>query len=96
LHDGRLGAALAIRVTPRSSRNEITEILPDGTVKVHLISPLIDTEANKSLIKFMADVLGVKLSQIEIIAGVSGHDKLLSILDIDTEEAHQRLAAYLE
>lgn len=96
LHDGRLGTALAVRVTPRASRNEIKEILPDGTVKVHIISTKTGVDDNKSLIKFLADVLGVKAPQIEIIAGLTGNDKLLSILDLDANEAYQRLAAYLE
>ena len=96
LHDGRRGAALAVRVTPRASRNEITEISPDGTVKVRLIAPLSDQEGNKSLIKFLSEVLGVAVSQIDIIGGITGNDKLLSVLDIDTEEAHQRILAYLE
>lgn len=31
MHDGQKGSALAVRVTPRASRNEIVEILDDGT-----------------------------------------------------------------
>jgi len=34
LHDGRKGSALAVRVTPRASRNEIVELLDDGTIQV--------------------------------------------------------------
>ena len=34
LHGGQKGSALAVRVTPRASRNEIVELLEDGTVKV--------------------------------------------------------------
>jgi uncharacterized protein YggU (UPF0235/DUF167 family) len=96
LHDGRRGTAFAVRVTPRASRNEITEIMPDGTVKVRLTAPLAEGEGNKALTQFMAEVLGVTFSQIDIIGGVSGNDKLLSVLDIDTDEAHQRILAYLE
>jgi uncharacterized protein YggU (UPF0235/DUF167 family) len=96
LHDGRRGAALAVRVTPRASRNEITEILPDGTVKVRLIAFKMEDEGNQTLIKFLSEVLGVTTSKIDIIGGVSGNDKLLSVLDIDTDEAHQRILAYLE
>jgi uncharacterized protein len=96
LHDGRRGTALAVRVTPRASRNEITEILPDGTVKVRLTSPQMEGEGNKALIKFLSEVLGVNTSQIDIIGGLTGNDKLLSVLDIDTDEAHQRILAYLE
>lgn len=95
LHDGRRGAALAVRVTPRASRNEITEIQPDGTVKVRLVAAP-EAEANQELVKFLSEVLGVPPSKIEIVAGQSGRDKLLSVLDIDKDEVHQRLLAYLE
>jgi uncharacterized protein YggU (UPF0235/DUF167 family) len=96
LHDGRMGAALAVRVTPRASRNEITEIMPDGSIKVRLTAPLAGGEGNKALTQFLSEVLGVPPTKIDILAGLSGNDKLLSVLDIDTEEAHQRILAYLE
>ncbi len=96
LHDGRRGAALAVRVTPRASRDEITEIQSDGTVKVRLTAPPVDGDANKALVKFMAEVLGTTTNKIEIVAGLSGKDKLISILDMDKDEVHNRLLAYLE
>jgi uncharacterized protein (TIGR00251 family) len=96
LHDGRRGAALAVRVIPRSSRNEIAEILSDGTVKVRLMAPPIEAEANQALINFLSEVLGVPASKLEIVAGEAGRDKLLSVLDIGKDEVHQRLLAYLE
>ncbi len=95
LHDGRRGAALAVRVTPRASRNEITEIQPDGTVKVRLMAAP-EEEANESLVTFLSGVLGVPPGKIEIVAGQSGRDKLLSVLDIEKDEVQQRLLAYLE
>jgi len=95
LHDGRRGVALAVRVTPRASRNEITEIQPDGTVKVRLTAAP-DAEANKALVAFLSEVLGVPANKFEVVAGESGRDKLLSVLDIEKEEVHQRLLAYLE
>lgn len=96
LHDGRRGAALAVRVTPRASRDEITEIQSDGTVKVRLTAPPVDGDANKALVKFMAEVLGTTTNKIEIVAGLSGKDKLISILDMDKDEVQNRLLAYLE
>ena len=36
LHDGKKGAALAIRITPRAKQNKVVDILSDGTVKVHI------------------------------------------------------------
>jgi len=96
LHDGRRGSALAVRVTPRASRNEITEIQSDGTVKVRLTAVPVEGEANQALIVFLAEVLGVAPSKLDIVAGLSGKDKLISVLDMDKDEVHQRLVAYLE
>ena len=96
LHDGQRGAALAVRVTPRASRNEITEIQSDGTVKVRLTAPPVEGDANKALIVFMAEVLGVPPSKLDIVAGLSGKDKLISVLDMDMDEVHRRVVAYLE
>lgn len=95
LHDGQKGSALAVRVTPRASRNEIVELLDDGTIKVRIAAPPSDTEANETLIDFLAEVLGVPRSRLDIVAGVSGRDKLISIVDMDAETAHQRILAHV-
>jgi len=95
LHDGKKGSALAVRVTPRASRNEIVEMLEDGTIKVRIAAPPADDEANEALIEFMADILGVPKSRLDIVAGMSGRDKLISVTDMDVETAHQRIVAYM-
>jgi hypothetical protein len=96
LHDGKKGAALAVRVTPRASKNKIVELLDDGTVKVHIAAPPVDDEANLELLKFMAEVLGVSKSRLDIVAGATGRDKLIAVIDMDAETAHKRILAYLE
>ena len=95
LHDGKRGSALALRVTPRASRNEIVGVLNDGTIKVHIAAPPVDEAANKKLIEFLAEVLGVPRSRVEIVAGATGRDKLVSVLDMDVETAHQRIVAHM-
>lgn len=96
LHDGKRGSALALRVTPRSSHNQIVGVLGDGTIKVHIAAPPVDDEANKELIAFLSDVLGVPKSRLEIVAGASGRDKLVSVLEMDVETAHQRILAHMD
>ncbi len=96
LHDGKKGAALAVRVTPRASKNKIVEVLEDGTLKVHLAAPPVDDEANLELLKFMGEVLGVPKSRLDIVAGAAGRDKLIAVIDMDAETAHKRILAYLE
>lgn len=95
LHDGKKGVALAVRVTPRASRNEITDILDDGTIKIHITAAPTDNEANEKLVKFLAAVLGVAPSRLEIVAGMTGRDKLISVVDMDNDDVQDRLAAHI-
>lgn len=95
LHDGKNGAAIAVRVTPRTAKNEIFAILDDGTIKVRLTAPPVEGKANKALINFLSEVLDVPTSSIEIVAGQTGHDKLVSILGINSEIVQQRLLKHL-
>lgn len=95
LHDGRRGVAMAVRITPRASRNEVTAIQEDGTVKVRLAASPKDGDANTALVKYLAEVLGVSAAKIEIVAGETGRDKLISVLDMDKDELQNRLMAYI-
>ncbi|NWG06286.1 MAG: DUF167 domain-containing protein [Chloroflexi bacterium] len=95
LHDGKKGAALAVRVTPRASRNEVAEVLDDGTIKVRIAAQPADDEANAALLDFMSEILGVPKSRLDIVAGLTGRDKLISVIDMDAETAHQRIVAHL-
>jgi len=89
--NGRRGAALPVRVIPRASKNEIVEILSDQTVKIRLVAPPADHETNQELISFLADVLNMPKSSFEIVAGESGRDKLISILDITSQELNRKI-----
>ncbi len=91
LHDGRKGAALAVRVTPRASRNEISEVLSDGTVKIHLTAPPVDGKANEALLKFLAGILHVPLSHLDVVAGANGRDKIISVVDMDAATLHRKI-----
>ncbi len=96
LHDGKMGAAIAVRVTPRASRNKIAEIMEDGTTKIHIAAPPVDGEANEELVRFLADVLNIPKSRLEIVVGASGRDKLVSVIDMDAETVHKRIVAHLD
>jgi uncharacterized protein (TIGR00251 family) len=95
LHDGKRGSALAVRVTPRASRNEIVELLEDGTIKVRIAAPPSDNEANETLINFLSEILGIPKTRLDIVAGAAGRDKLIAVVDMDTETVQQRILAHL-
>ena len=90
LHNGKKGAALAIRVTPRATSNQIAEILHDGTVRVRLEAAPGD-EVNTVLRGYLSSILGVPETAIDVVAGQSGRDKLISVIDLDSETAHKKI-----
>ena len=86
---------MAVRVTPRASKNKIIDVLSDGTVKVHLAAPPVEGKANLALIKFLAKVLDVRLDQLEVVAGVGGRDKLISVIDMDADMLHRKIVNHI-
>jgi uncharacterized protein len=91
LHPEGWGAAIHIRVQPRASRNEVVDILDDGTVKIRITSSPVDGKANEMLIKFLADLFQCASADISIIAGQTNKDKLIGINGITTDIIDQIL-----
>ena len=68
-----------VKVSPRSSKNEITKI-SEGEYKVKLTAPPVDGQANEMLVKAMADFFDVSKSSISIVGGKSAKTKIVDIL----------------
>jgi uncharacterized protein (TIGR00251 family) len=95
-HDGRTGAAMAVHITPRSRKNELTGISADGTLRVRLAAPPVEGAANKALLELLAHILGVRTSNLEIIAGEKGRDKIVSVVDLDAHTVEERVKKHLK
>jgi hypothetical protein len=95
LHDGKHGAALTIRVTPRARKNALAGILEDGTLRIRIAAPPVGGKANVALVAFLADILGVRKNRIEVVAGKRGLDKIVSVVGMTSQEAEERIRAWL-
>lgn len=76
-----------VRVTPRSSKNRITFGDP---VKVWVTAPPVDGEANQAVIDLVAKTLEVPRSQVEILKGLSGRNKVIRIASLSDAEVSAR------
>jgi uncharacterized protein (TIGR00251 family) len=95
IHSGKMGAAITVKVIPRSSRNEIAGIQEDGTIKIRLTAAPVEGQANKALVEFLAEVLDIAKSKIEIIGGLSGRIKLITILDLDPTIVQKKIVDHI-
>ena len=96
LHDGKKGAAIAVRVTTRATKNQIIGALSDGTIKIHIAAAPTEGQANEELLTFLSNVLEVPRNRIEVVAGDTGRDKLISVLDMDAETLHKKIVENIE
>ena len=87
------GAAITVKVMPRAKKTELAGLMDDGTLKIRLAAPPVDGAANKALIEFLAETLGIAKSQIDIIAGETSERKLLSLVGISPDEVDAIIGA---
>jgi uncharacterized protein len=93
--DVKKGVVLSVRVKPRARKNEIVEVLGDGTIKVHLTAPPVEGKANVALLKFLADILEVPVSHLYIVAGAGGRDKFISVVGMDAAILYKKIAEHI-
>jgi uncharacterized protein len=67
-----------VKVSPRSSRNEVTKIA-EGEYKVKLTAPPVDGEANAMLVEVLAEHFNVPKSLVNIIGGKTAKIKIIEI-----------------
>jgi uncharacterized protein len=95
--DAKGGAAFTVRVVTRAVSTEMIGIQDDGCLKIRLTnSPAGDPAANRELVEFLAGLLDVPQENIEIVAGLNGRDKLVSVEGITTSDVEAKLGAALD
>ncbi|WP_066634861.1 DUF167 domain-containing protein [Desulfolucanica intricata] len=86
----REGVVFKVRVQPRASKDQVSGLYEDA-VKIRLAAPPVDGEANKALCNFLAKKLGVSRSQVELVAGQTGRNKLVRVTGVNQERVIQAL-----
>lgn len=81
----------AVKLVPRASKSEITGIEGDA-VKMRVKAPPVEGKANEALIRFLADVLDVSRSQVEIVSGHASRKKVVRIRGVSTDRIEKALS----
>jgi hypothetical protein len=69
---------LEVLVQPRASRTRpVGE--HGGRLKIQLAAPPVDGEANRALVEFLAEVLGVRKGDVSIERGETGRRKTIRV-----------------
>ena len=90
VRDTAQGAQFALRVQPRASRNAIAGVIGDA-VKLAITAPPVDGKANQAVVEYLAELFDVAKSNIVIVSGESGRNKLIAVRGLSAEQVRKAL-----
>ena len=83
-------AKISLRVYPNAARNEVVGFT-DGVLGVKVSALPVKGKANRELIAFLSQKLGVGKGSLTIIKGHTSRNKLIAIDGLSQEEIIRRL-----
>ena len=84
------GLQIRLHVQPRAKRCEISGV-HNGALKIKATAPPVDDAANRAVIEYLADRLGIPRSRLSILSGARSRNKILDIKGMSLENFHKRL-----
>jgi uncharacterized protein (TIGR00251 family) len=76
---------IALRIQPRSRRNEVVGLRDDAVV-IRLTAPPVEGAANEALRRFVAERLGVAPSRVTLVRGQSSRRKWIAVDGFSVDE----------
>jgi uncharacterized protein (TIGR00251 family) len=86
------GALLRVKLHAGARRTAIEGLLGDH-VKISVSAPPEQGRANRACLKLLAQVLGVALSSLSVIAGHTSQRKLIRVSSLSAEQVIERITS---
>jgi uncharacterized protein len=84
-------AQIAVRLQPRSSREELVG-LRDGVLVARVSAPPVDGRANRALCRLIARRVGIAPSRVSVVRGERSRDKLVRVEGLDDAALEEALS----
>ncbi|MFH1169742.1 MAG: DUF167 domain-containing protein [Chloroflexota bacterium] len=81
---------LLLQVRPSAARNEITGFA-GGALQVKVAAPPVRGEANRELIAFLSQALGISRGSLTIVKGHTSRSKVIDVDGLSQPEVMKRL-----
>jgi uncharacterized protein (TIGR00251 family) len=81
---------IAVRVTPRSGRDEIAGER-NGALLVRVTAPPVEGKANGAVRKLLAKLLGIPPSRVSVVRGSASRNKLVEVEGMDAGAVRREL-----
>jgi uncharacterized protein (TIGR00251 family) len=81
---------LEVYIQPRASKTELAGMY-DGLIKIRIAAPPVENAANRALIKFIAQHLGIAKSCVRVVSGGTNRRKVLEVDGVTADLIAARL-----
>jgi uncharacterized protein len=88
------GCLIAVRAQPGARRNGVVGE-QKAALKIAVTAPADRGRANKALAEVLADALGLKKSQVELVGGPASRDKRFLLRGVTVDVIRRRVQAML-
>ncbi|MEY4325883.1 MAG: hypothetical protein RIS24_2054 [Verrucomicrobiota bacterium] len=95
LRETAVGIVLTLKVIPRSSVNAVAGVQADA-LKLKITAPPVDSAANAEVVRFLAQVLDVPRSAVQLLRGATSRHKQVQVVGLSGSQLLQRLKPMLE
>ena len=83
-------AKISLRIYPNATKSEVVDFT-SGVLRVRVAAPPVKGKANKELVAFLGQALGVGKDALAIIKGHTNRSKVISIDGLSQEVIMKRL-----
>ena len=84
------GLHLAVKLQPRSSKNQICEPLGDE-LRIKVTAPPVDSAANEAVVAFLAKQLGCPRGSVELVRGQTSRHKVIKLHGMTVDVVLEKL-----
>jgi uncharacterized protein (TIGR00251 family) len=75
---------LHVYIQPRASKTELAG-MHDGMIKIRIAAPAVENAANRALVDFIAQRLGIAKGRVRVVSGGTSRRKTLEIDGVSVE-----------
>lgn len=84
------GVSISVKVQPRASRNEISDLTGDE-LKIKVTAPPVDSAANEALLRLLAEALDCPRNAVQLVRGNTSRHKQLFVQGLTVEAVLEKL-----
>jgi uncharacterized protein (TIGR00251 family) len=75
---------VAVYIQPRAAKTEFAGVHGDS-IKIRIAAPPVENAANRALIEFIAECLGIAKRRVRVVSGATSRKKVLEIDDVSAD-----------